>query len=55
VAIANCGFPPVTVVPDTDPPQVISKQPHRALLGRTLFTEMILVYDGRDGSVRLAI
>jgi predicted aspartyl protease len=169
VAIANCGFPPVTVVPDTDPPQVISgqnalvfigptvpveigfspdmfhsdpivvqqaiqsvhaqppsqlvealidtgagdscidedlaqqlqlplidhqegsgiggretfnvylghvriaslgyiqygrfmgvklqagKQPHRALLGRTLFTELILVYDGRDGSVRLAI
>jgi hypothetical protein len=28
--------------------------PHRALLGRTVFKNMILVYDGRDGSVRLA-
>jgi predicted aspartyl protease len=31
------------------------KQPHQALLGRTVFRDMILVYDGRDGSVRLAI
>jgi predicted aspartyl protease len=30
-------------------------QPHQALLGRTVFRDMILVYDGRDGSVRLAI
>ena len=30
-------------------------QPHQALLGRTLLQGMILVYDGRDGSVRLAI
>jgi predicted aspartyl protease len=30
-------------------------QPHRALLGRTLLQGMILVYDGRDGSVRLAV
>jgi hypothetical protein len=30
-------------------------QPHQALLGRTLFQGMILVYDGRDGSVRLAV
>jgi predicted aspartyl protease len=29
--------------------------PHRALLGRALFQGMILVYDGRDGSVRLAV
>lgn len=29
-------------------------QPHQALLGRSLFKDMILVYDGRDGSVRLA-
>ena len=31
------------------------KQPHQALLGRSVFKDMILVYDGRDGSVRLAI
>lgn len=30
-------------------------QPHKALLGRTLLQRMILVYDGRDGSVRLSI
>ncbi|HEX3069367.1 MAG TPA: aspartyl protease family protein [Thermoanaerobaculia bacterium] len=30
-------------------------QPHQALLGRTLLQGMILVYDGRDGSVRLAV
>jgi len=30
-------------------------QPHRALLGRTLFRSMILVYDGRDGTARLAV
>lgn len=30
-------------------------QPHQALLGRTLFQGMILFYDGRDGSVRLAV
>jgi len=30
-------------------------QPHRALLGRTLLQGMILVYDGRDGTVRLAV
>jgi len=30
-------------------------QPHQALLGRTVLQGMILVYDGRDGSVRLAI
>lgn len=29
-------------------------QPHKALLGRTVLQGMILVYDGRDGSVRLA-
>lgn len=29
-------------------------QPHRALLGRTLLRSMVLVYDGRDGTVRLA-
>lgn len=29
-------------------------QPHQALLGRTVMQGMILVYDGRDGSVRLA-
>jgi len=31
------------------------KQPHQALLGRTIFRQMILVYDGRDGTVRLAV
>jgi hypothetical protein len=31
------------------------QQPHRALLGRTLLQRMILVYDGRDGSCRLAV
>ena len=30
-------------------------QPHQALLGRTVFKGMLLVYDGRDGSVRLAV
>lgn len=30
-------------------------QPHQALLGRSVFRDMLLVYDGRDGSVRLAI
>jgi hypothetical protein len=30
-------------------------QPHQALLGRTLLRDMVLVYDGRDGSVRLAV
>lgn len=30
-------------------------QPHQALLGRSLFQAMLLVYDGRDGSVRLAV
>jgi predicted aspartyl protease len=30
-------------------------QPHQAILGRTVFRDMILVYDGRDGSVRLAV
>jgi predicted aspartyl protease len=30
-------------------------QPHQALLGRSMFKDMLLVYDGRDGSVRLAI
>lgn len=28
-------------------------QPHQALLGRSLLKSMILVYDGRDGTVRL--
>jgi hypothetical protein len=31
------------------------QQPHQALLGRSVLTSMILVYDGRDGSVRLAV
>jgi predicted aspartyl protease len=31
------------------------EQPHRALLGRTLLQGMLLMYDGRDGSVRLAV
>lgn len=30
-------------------------QPHKALLGRTMLNQMILVYDGRDGSVRLSV
>jgi len=30
-------------------------QPQQALLGRTLLQSMILVYDGRDGTVRLAV
>jgi predicted aspartyl protease len=30
-------------------------QPHQALLGRTVFQGMLLVSDGRDGSVRLAV
>lgn len=30
-------------------------QLHRALLGRTFLQDRILVYDGRDGSVRLAV
>jgi len=30
-------------------------QPHKALLGRTILQQMILVYDGRDGSVRLSV
>jgi len=30
-------------------------QPHQALLGRALLRGMILVYDGRDGSVKLAV
>jgi predicted aspartyl protease len=30
-------------------------QPHQALIGRTLLAAMILVYDGRDGSCRLAV
>jgi len=30
-------------------------QPHKALLGRTLLQQMVLVYDGRDGTVRLAV
>ena len=30
-------------------------QPHQALLGRTLLQRMILMYDGRDGSVRLCV
>jgi hypothetical protein len=30
-------------------------QPHQALIGRTLLAAMVLVYDGRDGSVRLAV
>jgi predicted aspartyl protease len=31
------------------------KQPHQALLGRSLLKDMILFYDGRDGSVRIAV
>lgn len=31
------------------------QQPHQALLGRSMLKDMLLVYDGRDGSVRLAI
>ncbi len=31
------------------------KQPHQALLGRTVFQGMLLVYDGRDGTCRLAV
>jgi predicted aspartyl protease len=31
------------------------QQPHQALLGRTVLQRMILVYDGRDGTVRLAV
>jgi hypothetical protein len=30
-------------------------QPHQALLGRTILQGMLLMYDGRDGSVRLAV
>jgi len=30
-------------------------QPHHVLLGRSLLKDMILVYDGRDGTCRLAI
>jgi hypothetical protein len=30
-------------------------QPHQALLGRTVLQNMVLVYDGRDGTVRLAV
>lgn len=30
-------------------------QPHQALLGRALFQAMLLVYDGRDGSVKLSV
>jgi predicted aspartyl protease len=30
-------------------------QPHQALLGRSVLKDMVLVYDGRDGSVRLAV
>lgn len=30
-------------------------QPHMALLGRNLLKDMILVYDGRDGTCRLAV
>ncbi len=29
-------------------------QPHRALIGRSLFKDALLVYDGRSGSVKLA-
>ena len=28
-------------------------QPHQAIIGRSVLKDMILVYDGRDGSVRL--
>jgi predicted aspartyl protease len=28
--------------------------PHRALIGRTLLSDMLMVYDGRTGSVTLA-
>lgn len=28
---------------------------HRALLGRTLLADMLLVYDGKSGSVKLAV
>lgn len=31
------------------------QQPHRALLGRTMLQSMILFYDGRDGTCRLAV
>jgi predicted aspartyl protease len=30
-------------------------QPHQVLLGRTLLQAMVLVYDGRDGTVRLSV
>ncbi len=30
-------------------------QPHQVLLGRTLLQTMIFVYDGRDGTARLAV
>lgn len=30
-------------------------QPHQVLLGRSVLQGMILVYDGRDGTVRLAV
>ena len=30
-------------------------QPHQALLGRTVLQGMILVYDGRDDTARLAV
>lgn len=30
-------------------------QPHMALIGRTVMKGMVLVYDGRDGTVRLAV
>lgn len=30
-------------------------QPHEVLIGRTLFQSMVIVYDGRDGSVRIAV
>jgi predicted aspartyl protease len=31
------------------------QQPHRALLGRSILRRMILVYDGRDGTCKLAV
>jgi hypothetical protein len=33
---------------------VMSGQMHRALIGRTFLTDMLLVYDGRTGAVKLA-
>ncbi len=32
----------------------VGGQPHRAIIGRTLLKDTLLIYDGRSGSVKLA-